>query len=458
MRAKCCLPLPDCRSHHQHNPSAPINFHTSISPAHDMPPPDAGFASLAAVHLQIAHAREETSRLRTEVTLASLSLEAEKNALQQTLTTTSATLSSPTATSDEVHILRSLSHQLIATRAGLAQLTQTESELVAERDALALQARLGSDGLAPAGLAETAVMSDDVCRQKFMHAAEEALEGKGNGGEMWREHALPNLGLLRGSKVSCGVVVDRVFEGVAVFTPGVSRTLGAGSALSTKGERECDYEIIRCGRKVMVPQEGLVEKFVRGFKTLLIGDSGGSVTLSAAGEAVECVQHLLETHLPRGMDAKNLAGTRDSANGVNLKVLADPPPKAFVSNPGVGTDSLNASRPLVDEKVGRRGKSRGRSRRRRFRDFSKERVHIAPRMSHMSKVLSPELMGDLLRAAPIRYSQSAMERLYCTDDDGIALGTFLSKVANRYPVFLLIRDTSGGVFGCYGSAAWRESS
>lgn len=422
-----------------------------------MPPPDADLASLAAMHAQIAHAREETSRLRTEVALASLSLETEKNTLQQTLTLTQTPtpLSPMTATSDEAHILRSLSHQLAATRAGLAQLTQTESELVAERDALALQARLGSDGLAPAGPAEAAVMTEGVCRQEFVRAAEDALEGKGKGGEMWREHALPNLGLLRGRNVSCGVVVDRVFDGVAAFTPGVSRTLGAGSALSTKGERECDYEIIRCGRKVKVPQEGVVEKVVRGFKTIVVGDSGGSVTLSAGGEAVECVQHLLETHLPRGMEAKHLAGARDSANGANVKL---PKLKASVSTPSIGTHFLSASRPPTDEEVGRRGKSRGRSRRRPSRDFSKERAHAVPRMSHKSKVLSPELMGDLLRAAPVRYSQSALERLYCTDDDGIALGTFLLKVANRGPVFLLIRDTSGSVFGCYGSAAWRESS
>lgn len=82
---------------------------------------------------------------------------------------------------------------------------------------------------------------------------------------------------------------------------------------------------------------------------------------------------------------------------------------------------------------------------------------MSPRLSHSSRCISNAGFSKVLHAAPARYHDCDLQRLYCTDVDGISMLTLLKKVADRAPVFILIRDTRRHTFGCYGSAAWRDS-
>jgi hypothetical protein len=59
---------------------------------------------------------------------------------------------------------------------------------------------------------------------------------------------------------------------------------------------------------------------------------------------------------------------------------------------------------------------------------------------------------------PPLYRSSDWTLLYSTHNDGTSLHTLLRKAAHAAPSVLLVRDSSGALFGAYAAEPWRPAT
>jgi hypothetical protein len=405
---------------------------------------DAG-AELLRVNAELAKERAEADRLRADIASAAVSFASG--------TTTHASLLSesdqrsppagegvPTPTEGEDSTIRSLELQIQVARDSLAESAAAEAALAAEIALLSGQDALrpgGSGGAAAPSVAgddaqSMAQRAADVLRKAAV-ASSAAAAGHDavsrDAGRVaslkWREHSLPNLALVAdcAADVATGVVVDRVFDGIVAFTSGRDRMVNNTDALVSVPSASKDYELVSCAEELSDASDApLLATVASQYSTLTIDDATGarSVRLVAVSAALDCFRQLLEPH--------------------TLPPLA-----------------LSAQQDTDREAGAKEGEKRTRAGSVERQGLVPSADGAAPHLSDASKAMAKAMFAPLLCSAPNRFHASDLQRLYCTDTDGVSLSTLLKKVANRSPVFLLIRDANQNVFGCYGPAAWRDS-
>lgn len=62
-------------------------------------------------------------------------------------------------------------------------------------------------------------------------------------------------------------------------------------------------------------------------------------------------------------------------------------------------------------------------------------------------LLAGELEGSCL---------TAWLRVFCASEDGWSINRFMEAAADLGPTLLVVRDTHGGVFGCYAPESWAQ--
>lgn len=402
----------------------------------------------AAEHSRLRSAlrreKADIAALQADIASAAVAFQRGKGALEVALQTPAAgppfgAPSSPRhgapAEEEDGALARSLQAQISATRDGLARLQLRERALLAEVNALsaAAGARGSAEGGQPAGGGARSVGA----AMQRLHAAADAVRrgdaGTGEAGD-WREHSLPNLSLTgvkvgEGGTPMSGVVVDRVFDGIVAFTAGRDRMVHSASTLMSVPSASKDHEIVSCAAELAkLDDEALRTRVASGYSSMTVEDATGTaLRIVSLAPTLDCVRRLLQPHVAAAKGRESAWGS-DPAGVPVIRV----PELKKASSPR----SLSPASPP-------RGSA-----------FPSE---ATPRLSHSSRCISDVAFGRVLQAAPVRYHDCDLQRLYCTDTDGISMVTLLKKVAGRSPVFIVVRDTSGHAFGCYGPAAWRDS-
>ncbi|GJQ08340.1 hypothetical protein GpartN1_g3277.t1 [Galdieria partita] len=83
--------------------------------------------------------------------------------------------------------------------------------------------------------------------------------------------------------------------------------------------------------------------------------------------------------------------------------------------------------------------------------------HFTPKLLQSSSILRSNDLILLSLSMPRRYQNCNWSLLYSTNDHGISIHTFYSRVSEKSPTLLLIKNTDGDCFGCYASQPWKPS-
>lgn len=407
-------------------------------------------AELVRIVAETAKERAAAQRLRAEITSVTASLESEKREIETALhiendLMSPSVISDPSsaffeevADPDEATTARSLEMQLDATQKTLRETLELEKNLLRQiqslrqRDAVDLEEHENEDSESTATrivkeLESSAIASRDSGFREHTSAIK------------WRERTLPNLILLSGDQergktpaLLSGIVVERVFEGIVTFTSCLARTSHPASP-SLKGKKPDEIHL----RDVGQPENACATDLARVFSEYAALDIESAnysdrVRLVALKAALLDVQHLLnshktETELPRG---------------------------TIVENPASGEKNSSEMSPLVASSDDTSSTQVGKA----DNNFLHEPTASLPSLSHSSRVMNQLNFARLLSAAPSRFHNCDLKRLYCTATDGTSLGTLYKKVAGVAPTILCVRDTNGGVFGCYAPSPWKDSS
>lgn len=392
--------------------------------------------------------RADIAALRADIASASVAFERGKNALEVALQSTplhpnpSSQGYRGAAEEDDAALARSLQAQIVATQDGLARVEQKERSLLAEVKALSAELR-ETEVSGGVSTSIECVQSVGTAMQQLRAAAITARRGDDAAREFgkWREHSLPNLSVMSveggdSDTPMSGVIVDRVFDGIVAFTAGQDRMLHSASALTSLPSASKDHEVVSCAAELTeLTDRSLLIRVASGYSSMTVEDAGGtSLRIVSLTPTLECVQRLLKPHVAGAetsdVSRASLANAREAkATGVSVAHVPDVQKPSVT--PAVRSVTPPARRAVVSD--------------------------LTPRLSHSSRCISDAGFARVLQAAPARYHDCDLQRLYCTDTDGISMVTLLKKVANRSPVFILVRDASGHAFGCYGSTAWRDS-
>ncbi|GJD08053.1 Oxidation resistance protein 1 [Galdieria sulphuraria] len=81
--------------------------------------------------------------------------------------------------------------------------------------------------------------------------------------------------------------------------------------------------------------------------------------------------------------------------------------------------------------------------------------HFTPKLLQNSAILRSNDLILLSLCMPRRYQNCDWSLLYSTNDHGISIHTFYSRVSEKSPTLLLIKNTDGDCFGCYASQPWK---
>lgn len=75
-----------------------------------------------------------------------------------------------------------------------------------------------------------------------------------------------------------------------------------------------------------------------------------------------------------------------------------------------------------------------------------------------SEILTPHMKHYLASMAPSIYQYREWQLLFSTSHDGISYSTLFCRAGNACPVYVLVEDAKGHVFGAYASQGIRDSS
>jgi len=82
---------------------------------------------------------------------------------------------------------------------------------------------------------------------------------------------------------------------------------------------------------------------------------------------------------------------------------------------------------------------------------------FTPKLLEKSSIFRPNDLKLLSFCMPRRFQNCNWSLLYSTNDHGISIHTFYSRVSEKSPTLMLIKNTDGDCFGCYASQAWKPN-
>eukprot|EP00178_Gracilaria_changii_P014724 TRINITY_DN412_c2_g1_i1.p1 TRINITY_DN412_c2_g1~~TRINITY_DN412_c2_g1_i1.p1 ORF type:complete len:549 (+),score=71.39 TRINITY_DN412_c2_g1_i1:1182-2828(+) len=248
---------------------------------------------------------------------------------------------------------------------------------------------------------------------------------------IWRDVTMPNLALIphdpapsSSEQVSLGVVIERIFEGVTCFAPTATKSgtqdkeLRIESSESVEKSSENDIELV-------IPHFAALKTRVK--------EEDYDVRVIAPKVALSKVIEMV------------------SDNEIAKRIPSSPRPMPLASTSSSGEE---VDGPLHDVDVTAHKEERVQA------EKHQEAVSkVAQRLSHSSHVLTPEHIIDIFSlGVPTRFRESSLELVYSTNLHGISLHTLYHRAKKRSPTIIVIRDTQGNVFGCYGSQAWKATA
>lgn len=264
---------------------------------------------------------------------------------------------------------------------------------------------------------------------------------------IWRDATMPNLMLLghdaapttddtKRDNLSLGVVTERIFEGVTCFTP-TSQDVQVPSS---------DLRLDSHGSP-RAPDEDVANRVAKQFAVLSAPavESGAPDTrLLAPRVALDRVLNLI-----RDPDGSSSARGR-SWRSARLDKMSGTTPTSDRSEAVVEgeTDVVSSEKNKSDVPSSEPSQN-----------APQTPKLPPPKLSHSSSVLSlNQFAGIVADGVPIRFHESALNLLYSTDQHGMSLRTLYNRVRTASPTLVVIRDTRGRVFGCYGAQPWKSSA
>jgi hypothetical protein len=76
----------------------------------------------------------------------------------------------------------------------------------------------------------------------------------------------------------------------------------------------------------------------------------------------------------------------------------------------------------------------------------------------VSNLINETHFNELKKALPLHPQTNDWHLLYDSAKMGLAITSFCDRVLGRGPTVLIIKDTDGHIFGCFGSESWKKST
>lgn len=397
---------------------------------------NAGSEQIRTLESELETCRKETLRLRSKAASVAVSFEGLKDELQAILQSEAGLMTTP---DDDNQLVQSPSKEnaTLCTLGGQLEATETSvEEAVRERDELLRQMSEEETihveeatrdepsvplfGSAPDAGEEYVAMN---LMEKLNAQAATTSSFRDDHARIWRDHTLPNVALLQYEQAnngtmtphsaSCGVVAERLFAGITLYT-----------STNSEGEVEDHCYLSSCGEaKEVTEQEFNVVK--DQYCSLLVEDPSMAphkIKIIAPRQAIDRVIQLIKSAETRALPLPRVA-----LDGNTSATVAD------------GED--------IDKADVKRDNSPPTTRRKR----------PGPRLSTTSHVLQPEHFQFLVNECiPIRFQECDLLLKYSTNNNGMSVHTLYELVQNVSPTIVAIRDTQDRVFGCYAASAWKS--
>lgn len=439
-------------------------------------------AELRLLESQLKDERERSADLQTKIAEAETNFEIGKKQLEKLLHGKAGRdASGKAAHADaDASFVQSLDAQLRTTLNSLdeakAEEERLRSELMAQEGTATGEQREGSYVLD--GLDSSATVRAKLAMEQLRNSAEEVAKTRAENPTMrqtWRERTLPNVAIVSDENrtnperetdtvagsatnaarneapvdskteaegdvpVDTGSVVERVFDGIVTFVPGLPRSIGASLGKLGSTDRSKEQRIVGSAEPQPAP-ENLFSRVARQYAALSLRDetSSSDAKLVAMSSTLDHIKHLLEGTrlLTRNADASSADWPSSQPAATPARVISASAPSSRPGTPSHAT-----------------------SRRRHHGSANAPPVALdPPRLSHPSEICKPTDFAKILGAAPARFHGSDLKRLYCTRCDGISLTTLLGRTADASPSIITIQDTQGRCFGCYASSPWKDGS
>jgi len=342
-----------------------------------------------------------------------------------------------------------------------------EDEFTASRpkvSALSFHKKLmNTEEASPAHGSERMEDMDIIQKLNALSLSAEQTTFKDDHARIWRDSTLPNVALLtwkpgpQGKSpdgVTCGVVSERLFEGLTAYT-------------STKenGDTDQHWYLSSCSQTAPVIEEefqavkGMYSALVLVDPAKQIGAQSGNNNLRiiAPKQALERVLHLIRSA------ANHSTPCTISPTGATVA-----PTSIAVSPQAPRSPDANSNNNNIDRSKGKKNKlwlktPLSPTASKRPESIKSPRIKPSrrgePHLSEMSHVLSKEHFKFLLNECiPVRFQECDLQLKYSTNNDGMSVHTLYEKARNVSPTILAVRDHAGRVFGCYAASAWKTTT
>jgi hypothetical protein len=415
----------------------------------------------------LARDRDEANLLRADIASVAMSLEHGKHQLDTMLHDESDRFShggrqlghgadrAANAATD-AEIARSLESQLRATLETLSSAEQEERKLLKEiaslktLDAVFQSAEEDSDGEDDLeSLVDRFTDGLTLAASSASHAsAHDRLAAW-----TWRERTLPSVSLVadadpdRGTprNIQSGVVAERIFEDCVVFARRDALAAQSnGNAIGSPKEDDC---ILLSAEALLPVPESEMLVIAPQYAALTVQDLSAAhgLRLVALSSALQSVRQFIEPH----QCTSRQEGTSSASKSLQptSKDRSDGG-KPVVLDGGKVVKALSITALPSPEAAARflgRGSAVG-------------MIDPPPTTSHKSAVLSSNQFARVLAAAPSRFHDHDLQRIYSTAVDGISLGTLYRMVKGFEPTLVCLSDTKGHAIGCLAPSAWRDTS
>lgn len=387
-----------------------------------------------------------------------------------------------------------------------------EGDVPGKGMSLALPQPVPADPLTP--LLERRVSSRDAAEHAMLHLLEEGVSSRSSfrldHARIWRDVTMPNLVLVdravgvngqpakRSPRLKLGVVTERIFEGITCFTPTTeyalltsSRSSSSPPSPSSPSAGNTDLRI-ESYSPVAHADTSLCHEVTKEYAVLsahAVGDTQRAVRIIATRVALERVCSLVSDACGRGSGgwrpsprlgvaappfSTGAAGldhavgdALDQASSVALDGKGSPS-NLIPTGPcekDVTTDLDVEDAEHTTKAFGHEDGKSSINNRNNNNDTIVDTNHMpplllrSPRRSDSSTVLNDKHFAHIMaNGVPIRFHESTLNLVYSTDVDGMSLRTLYNRVKTTWPTLIAIRDTKGGIFGCYGAHGWKSSA
>lgn len=274
---------------------------------------------------------------------------------------------------------------------------------------------------------------------------------------IWRDSTLPNVALLTwkpGAQgkvpdgVSCGVVSERLFEGITAYT-----------STNEKGETDQHWYLSSCSQTAPVIEEEF-QAVKNVYSALVLEDASKrrkqthntNMRIIAPKQALERVLQLITSA------ANHSTPCIISPTG---SALASTTPTSTPTSTPRASDNNNDGKKKNEKRWLKTPLSPTASK--RPASIKSPRIKPSrrgePHLSEVSHVLSKEHVKFLVNECiPVRFQECDLQLKYSTNNNGMSVHTLYEKVRNVSPTILAVRDNHGRVFGCYAASAWKTTT